>query len=479
MRLVLSARLHWLRIFLASVAWCISTPSVSADDAARMSLRSLADTYADVRLTAVDMVSGAPSHIQLMRIVSHRNGDVAARYWPTGTAWKDLGPTEPKPDYFVFSNGKTLYSMRSTSPGYTSFQYDLQLENPSTLNIHHFLAPWPYVSGWVRQLLDADDAVFSRDAGVLTASSESIGLSLSWNERFSVVRIARTRSDGGVSAMSFDSFDSRTTPSFPMSARLHTMASTATGAPSHESMYAYERVRLNDPRDEALLPFDEVALGVYRYDATTGDVYNHDGTLLYNEKAFLKQAGIPVAGTEIAVYWYTAIVVAGVLSAWAARRRIVSGRLKGLGESWLGHVSAGARILVGLFFLLAVVAKLSTVVYVGGLSARGAAALTGVIRQHEVIPSGLAPAAAYGAIGLELALGMMLLTHRRVRPVCGAATGFLAVMSVYLVIVWIMRGNVSCGCLGQLTKDQLSSSLVRNAVAAGLLVPSVIRRVNP
>lgn len=461
-------------VFVASIVLCLVRADAGADDAAEESLRSLADAYADVRVVAVDMSSGTLPHAQLMQIVSHRNGDVAARYWPSGTAWKDIGPRGPKPDYFVFSNGDRLYSMSSTSLGYTSFDYNPDISNPSTLNAHHFLAPWPYVSQWAHLLLDARDIAYAHDAGVITATSQSTGLSLSWNERFEVVQVVRKRTDGGTSSTRFESFDARTTPRFPGEVRTHT--ASADGAHAVEYGRRYARIRLNDPTDEALLPFDEVALGVHRYDPATGNVYNHDGTLLYNEKAFLKQAGMPVAGTDIAALWYIVLIIAGALSGWAAHRQIASGRLQGPSKSWLAYASAIARVLVGLFFLLAVVAKLSTVTYVGGLAARGAPALAAVIRQHGVIPSTLAPSAAYTVIGLELAIAVSLLAHRRVRVVSIAAIGLLGVMSAYLVVVWIMRGNVSCGCLGKLTNDQLSTSLVRNTLAASLLVPSILRR---
>lgn len=463
-------------VFVASIVLCLIRADAGADDTAEESLRSLADAYADVRVVAVDMSSGTLPHAQLMRIVSHRNGDVAARYWPSGTAWKDIGPRGPKPDYFVFSNGTTLYSMPSHAPGYTSFDYSPDVSKPWTLNVHHFLAPWPYISRWACLLLDARDVVYASDADVLSASSESIGLSLSWNRRLEIVRIVRKRTDGSVSTMTFDSFDTRVKPRIPRSIHHRIAASEAEGVFFREVVSECVNVRLNDAADEPLLAFDPVALGVYRYEQSTGNVYNHDGTLLYNEKAFLKQAGMPVAGTDIAALWYIAIIIAGALSGWAAHRQIASGPLHGPSKSWLAYASAIARVLVGLFFLLAVVAKLSTVTYVGGLAARGAPALAAVIRQHGVIPSTLAPSAAYTAIGLELAIAVSLLAHRRVRVVSIAAIGLLGVMSAYLVVVWIMRGNVSCGCLGKLTNDQLSTSLVRNTLAASLLVPSILRR---
>lgn len=464
----------WRALLLAVAAFCFGGAPAHADERARESLERVVETYAEIRLVGAELVNGTPPHTQRIQIVARRDGDYAARYRRDKAAAPGGRDASKKPDYYVFQSNGKYFSGTDVSQGYTELSLTSEPTDPRKAAAHQLLAPWPYVESWARLLLDAADTVYTSEGDHFTASSASIGLALTWNDSLHIVRTVVHRTDGVISTMVFGSFDTRTTPGFPSSAHLHVASSDAVDAHTTEVVSTYTQIRVNRPADEELLPFDPVALGVYRFDPGTGNVYNHDGSVRYNENAFLRQAGFPAAGTRIHTEWYVLLMLAGVGSGWLAYRQVAAGRLVGPGKHLLTCAIAGGRVLVGLFFLLAVVAKMSTITYIGGDPVHGMASFASVIERHGVIPSSLVPLAAYFAIALELGLGVALLAHRRVRLIASIALGFIALLSTYLGLVWMMRGNVSCGCLGTLTSDQLLSSLVRNLVTACLLAPSVI-----
>lgn len=93
------------------------------------------------------------------------------------------------------------------------------------------------------------------------------------------------------------------------------------------------------------------------------------------------------------------------------------------------------------------------------------------------LPWLLASVAARLLIGIEAALGALLLLHLfgRRHWIPKTAMTLLLVLSIYLIWLWINKGNnVNCGCFGDTIWMSPSSSLIKNAVL--LLATLVITR---
>jgi hypothetical protein len=76
-------------------------------------------------------------------------------------------------------------------------------------------------------------------------------------------------------------------------------------------------------------------------------------------------------------------------------------------------------------------------------------------------------------IGVELAIGALLVLHLfgRGRWVIKLALAILAVFSIYLAFLWATAGNkINCGCFGDNLFMSPSSSLLKNAVLAVMLL---------
>lgn len=462
----------WCAGLVAAVVFCLHAVPAFADERARETLERVAEAYEEIRLIGAELVNGAPPHTQRIQVVTRRDGDYAARYRkedvPRGRVASE------KPDYYVFQSSGKFFSATDVSQGYTGLSLVSDPMDPRKAAAHHLLAPWPYVGPWARLLLDAADTVYTSEGDLFTASSASVGLALTWNETPQIVRIVIHRTDGGLTTMTFGSFDTRTRLGLPTSVHLRTASSEAVDAHTAESFSTYTQIRVNRPADEELLPFDPVALGVYRFDPGTGNVYNHDGSLRYNEHAFLRQAGFPASGTRIHTAWWMVLIVAGFGSGWVGYRKVRTRGTEVPGGRGTGYAMALGRVLVGLCLLLAAIAKLSTVVDVEGGPVEGVGAFAAGLERQGVIPASLVGLVALLVIGLELLMGIALLVHQRVRVVSKAALGFIVLVSVYMGLAWIVRGNVASGWFGILTGDRISGSLGWNLGAACLLAPSVI-----
>lgn len=93
------------------------------------------------------------------------------------------------------------------------------------------------------------------------------------------------------------------------------------------------------------------------------------------------------------------------------------------------------------------------------------------------LSDGLTAVAARFFIGLEAALGLMMLINvfGRKKWVLKACLALLIVFSVHLVVLWIRQGSeVDCGCMGSVVKMNPWISLLKNGVLI-LLVWLVLR----
>lgn len=95
------------------------------------------------------------------------------------------------------------------------------------------------------------------------------------------------------------------------------------------------------------------------------------------------------------------------------------------------------------------------------------------IVEYLHLPWALAAVAARAIIGLEAALGGLIVLHLwgRKQQVLKAAAGLLVVFSLYLVWLWAKAGNdVNCGCFGDAIWMSPSASLIKNAALMGSLL---------
>jgi len=83
------------------------------------------------------------------------------------------------------------------------------------------------------------------------------------------------------------------------------------------------------------------------------------------------------------------------------------------------------------------------------------------------MPWQLAALAARFLIGLEAGLGALILLHffGRAKWVLKAAAGLLILFSIYLIYLWVARGNdINCGCFGDAIWMSPSASLLKNII---------------
>jgi putative oxidoreductase len=131
------------------------------------------------------------------------------------------------------------------------------------------------------------------------------------------------------------------------------------------------------------------------------------------------------------------------------------------------------RVGVGAFFLFAVVMKLTNVTTTQNGLESGVAAFASAIERGGVIPGSMAWGTALVVLGIEIALGVGLLSHRMVKKWASGAVVFLFVMTAYLLFLQIRGKTPECGCLGQ-WDSSIPLSIVRNAVLSLACLPSLI-----
>jgi len=95
------------------------------------------------------------------------------------------------------------------------------------------------------------------------------------------------------------------------------------------------------------------------------------------------------------------------------------------------------RAALGALFLYAAATKLPDM-----------GAFAESVANYRLVPSALVPAAAVATIGLELALGLLLVTGRLPRATALVATTLLGVFTVGLAQALVRGIDLRCGCFG-------------------------------
>jgi hypothetical protein len=131
------------------------------------------------------------------------------------------------------------------------------------------------------------------------------------------------------------------------------------------------------------------------------------------------------------------------------------------------------RTWTGAVILLAVFSKLADQRPFQGRWLSGTEVFAEQLRIQGVVPAAATPAAAKIIVGVEIVVSAFLLSHMRPARAAWAGIGLMLLFSFYLVVVYIKHGDMTCGCFGALSRDDLAHALIRNAILAGILVPSV------
>ncbi|WP_242345715.1 DoxX family protein [Anaeromyxobacter terrae] len=89
-----------------------------------------------------------------------------------------------------------------------------------------------------------------------------------------------------------------------------------------------------------------------------------------------------------------------------------------------------------------------TFLYAAGTKLPDMAAFAETLANYRLVPPSLVPVAAAAVIGVELALGLLLVTGRLARGAALVATGLLAVFTLGLSQALLRGIDLRCGCFG-------------------------------
>ena len=96
-----------------------------------------------------------------------------------------------------------------------------------------------------------------------------------------------------------------------------------------------------------------------------------------------------------------------------------------------------ARLLLGGIFL-----------YAAGTKVPDMAAFADSVANYRILPPALVPAAAAVLVGVEILVGLALLTGRGARPAAWVASALLAGFTVGLAAALARGIDLACGCFG-------------------------------
>tara|TARA_R110000744_G_scaffold380356_1_gene500905 strand:+ start:2481 stop:2954 length:474 start_codon:yes stop_codon:yes gene_type:complete len=140
-----------------------------------------------------------------------------------------------------------------------------------------------------------------------------------------------------------------------------------------------------------------------------------------------------------------------------------------------GAVPGVLRIGVGGFFLFAVVMKLTNVTTTQHGLESGVAAFASAIERGGVVPASFVGVVAAAVLGIEVVVGVGLLSHRAVKHWASVAVVFLFVLTGYLLFLQIRGKTPECGCIGQ-WDSSIPVSIGRNALLSLACVPSLLQK---
>lgn len=144
-------------------------------------------------------------------------------------------------------------------------------------------------------------------------------------------------------------------------------------------------------------------------------------------------------------------------------------------RSAVSRASPYLRILVGVVFLGAAAQKYSMITTTQYGPRGGIEAFAATIARGGVFPEIFVGPIAYGTFGLEIIVGLALLTHYAPKLWASIASMMLLLMTTYLVFLQIRGKAPSCGCLGQ-WDTSIPVGIARNAALSLACLPTLITR---
>ncbi len=142
-------------------------------------------------------------------------------------------------------------------------------------------------------------------------------------------------------------------------------------------------------------------------------------------------------------------------------------------RSFLYAASPYLRLLVGIVFLGAAALKYSMITTTQFGPRGGIEAFAATIARGGVFPDMFINPIAYGVIGLEIIVGLALLTHLAPKLWSGIAAFMLFAMTIYLIYLQARGKTPDCGCLGQ-WDSSIPISIGRNALLSLACLPSIL-----
>ena len=131
------------------------------------------------------------------------------------------------------------------------------------------------------------------------------------------------------------------------------------------------------------------------------------------------------------------------------------------------------RTLVGIVFLCAASLKYSMITTTESGPKGGIDAFAATIARGEVFPHDLTFPIAAVVFGLEILIGLALLTHLAPKFWTGIATLLLLALTIYLVFLQVRGQAPSCGCLGQ-WDTSIPIGIGRNALLSLACLPTLL-----
>ncbi|MHA7813663.1 MAG: MauE/DoxX family redox-associated membrane protein [Phycisphaerales bacterium] len=132
------------------------------------------------------------------------------------------------------------------------------------------------------------------------------------------------------------------------------------------------------------------------------------------------------------------------------------------------------RTLIGILFLGAAALKYSMITTTQYGPRGGLDAFAATIVRGGVFPENWAYPIAYGVFGLEIIIGLALLTQLAPKLWAGLTASLLLCMTIYLVFLQARGKTPECGCLGQ-WDSSIPISIVRNALMSLACLPTFFK----
>lgn len=155
-------------------------------------------------------------------------------------------------------------------------------------------APWPLVPRWIDCVIGHEGLVTTADAGLTTATNSACGIAMTWDTKGRLRGYGDPPGTAGEMWYSYSYAASDSASASPLtppsSVRLEfNVPSKAGGVTRSHVEWTVERWEINPPDAERWLDPAPLIKHTNRYDPSTSNVYAPDGTLIRNDREFLRR----------------------------------------------------------------------------------------------------------------------------------------------------------------------------------------------